>query len=259
MARLRGNGSSIFADILVACVVRVARRPAATVALFAVLAALAGGWAATTLRLEGDVTELVDTRASFLADYGTYKAAFPQHRRLNVLVIDADDARRTRLAEAALMDIMRAAPDIFPRVFAPGSDPFLNRHALLYLETDALADLVDDLAAAQPAAAMVALDIPLNVANVIVLPLLLGMGVDNGLHMVGRYRETRSVADVYRSTTPRAVSVSVLTTLFSFVALAFAEHRGMASMGELLAIAIGFLLISTLVVLPALLAWRAKT
>lgn len=115
------------------------------------------------------------------------------------------------------------------------------------------------LAAGLTAAAMVALDIPLNVANVIVLPLLLGMGVDNGLHMVGRYRETRSVADVYRSTTPRAVIVSVLTTLFSFVALAFAEHRGMASMGELLAIAIGFLLISTLVVLPALLAWRAKT
>jgi hypothetical protein len=53
VARLRGNGSSIVADILVACVVRVTRRPAATVALFAVLAALAGGWAATTLRLEG--------------------------------------------------------------------------------------------------------------------------------------------------------------------------------------------------------------
>ena len=154
MARLRGNGSSIVADILVACVVRVTRRPAATVALFAVLAALAGGWAATTLRLEGDVTELVDTRASFLADYGTYKAAFPQHRRLNVLVIDGDDARRTRLAEAALLDSMRAAPDIFPRVFAPGSDPFLNRHALLYLETDVLADLVDDLTAAQPALAL---------------------------------------------------------------------------------------------------------
>jgi predicted RND superfamily exporter protein len=46
--------------------------------------------------------------------------------------------------------------------------------------------------------------------------------------------------------------------LLSFVALAFAEHRGMASMGLLLAIAIGFILLATLVVLPALLAWRAQ-
>ncbi len=113
------------------------------------------------------------------------------------------------------------------------------------------------LAAALTAAVMVALSIPLNVANVIVLPLLLGMGVDNGLHVVGRYRETNSLRDVFASTTPRAVVTSVLTTLLSFVALAFAEHRGMSSMGLLLAIAIGFILFATLIVLPALLAWRA--
>ena len=114
------------------------------------------------------------------------------------------------------------------------------------------------LAAAMTAAAMVALSIPLKVANVIVLPLLLGMGVDNGLHVVGRFRETGSIADVYKSSTPRAVLVSVLTTLMSFVALAFAAHRGMASMGQLLAIAIGFILFATLIVLPALLAWRVQ-
>lgn len=114
------------------------------------------------------------------------------------------------------------------------------------------------LAAALTAASMVLLAIPLNVANVIVLPLLLGMGVDNGLHVVGRFRETGSIADVYRSSTPRAVLVSVLTTLMSFVALAFAAHRGMASMGQLLAIAIGFILFATLIVLPALLAWRVQ-
>lgn len=114
------------------------------------------------------------------------------------------------------------------------------------------------LAAALTAGTMVVLGIPLNVANVIVLPLLLGMGVDNGLHVVGRFRESRSIAAVYRSSTPRAVLVSVLTTLLSFVALAFADHRGMASMGQLLAIAIGFILFATLIVLPALLAWRAQ-
>jgi uncharacterized protein len=114
------------------------------------------------------------------------------------------------------------------------------------------------LAAALTTGTMVVLGIPLNVANVIVLPLLLGMGVDNGLHVVGRFRETGSIAAVYRSSTPRAVLVSVLTTLLSFVALAFADHRGMASMGQLLAIAIGFILFATLIVLPALLAWRVQ-
>ena len=114
------------------------------------------------------------------------------------------------------------------------------------------------LAAALTAGTMVVLGIPLNVANVIVLPLLLGMGVDNGLHVVGRFRESGSIAAVYRSSTPRAVLVSVLTTLLSFVALAFADHRGMASMGQLLAIAIGFILFATLIVLPALLAWRVQ-
>lgn len=115
------------------------------------------------------------------------------------------------------------------------------------------------LAAALTSAAMVVLAIPLNVANVIVLPLLLGLGVDNGIHIFGRYRETGSVADVYGSSTPRAVVTSALTTLLSFVALAFAEHRGMASMGLLLAVAIGFMLFTTLIVLPALLAWRDRT
>ena len=114
------------------------------------------------------------------------------------------------------------------------------------------------LAAALTTGTMVVLGITLNVANVIVLPLLLGMGVDNGLHVVGRFRETGSIAAVYRSSTPRAVLVSVLTTLLSFVALAFADHRGMASMGQLLAIAIGFILFATLIVLPALLAWRVQ-
>ncbi|MEP4884770.1 MAG: MMPL family transporter [Alphaproteobacteria bacterium] len=125
-----------------------------TLAVLAVLAAVAGGWAVTTLHLEGDVTELIDAEASFLQDYGTYKATFPQHRRLNVIVVDGVDARRARLAEATLLEGLRKDPQLFPRIFAPGADPFLNRHALLYLDIDALGRLVDDLAAAQPALAL---------------------------------------------------------------------------------------------------------
>ena len=57
-----------------------------------------------------------------------------------------------------------------------------------------------------------------------------------------------------RTSTPKAVFYSALTTIGSFGTLAFSNHRGLASMGELLAIAIGLTLICTLTVLPALLA-----
>ncbi len=55
------------------------------------------------------------------------------------------------------------------------------------------------------------------------------------------------------TSTPRAVLVSALTTMVSFGSLAVSPHVGTASMGKLLLISIGLVLISTLVVLPALL------
>jgi len=96
--------------------------------------------------------------------------------------------------------------------------------------------------------------IPLNFANVIVLPLLMGLGVSSGIHLVLRARRAGGVASALGSSTPRAVSMSVLTTLASFGTLILAEHRGMSSMGALLTIAVGFTLFAVLVMLPALLA-----
>ena len=57
-----------------------------------------------------------------------------------------------------------------------------------------------------------------------------------------------------QTSTPRAVVFSALTTIGSFCALALSSHRGTASMGELLTIAITLTLVCTLIVLPALLA-----
>ena len=96
--------------------------------------------------------------------------------------------------------------------------------------------------------------IPLNFANVIVLPLLMGLGVSSGIHLVIRARETGGVARTLSSSTPRAVMLSVLTTLASFGTLITSAHRGMSSMGALLTIATGFTLLAVLVVLPALLS-----
>ncbi|MEC9348065.1 MAG: MMPL family transporter [Pseudomonadota bacterium] len=93
----------------------------------------------------------------------------------------------------------------------------------------------------------------LNFANVIVLPLLFGLGVASSIHLVVRRREVEDAAELMRSSTPRAVLFSVLTTLASFGGLAASPHLGMASMGRLLTIAILATLFATLMFLPALI------
>lgn len=99
---------------------------------------------------------------------------------------------------------------------------------------------------------------PFNFANVIVLPLLVGLGIHSAIHYVMRAREEKKGIDVVRTWTPRAVLISAVTTMGSFGTLVLSAHRGMASMGELLTVAILISLLCTLVVLPQLIAWFMK-
>lgn len=114
------------------------------------------------------------------------------------------------------------------------------------------------LAAVLTGAASVLLRAPFNFANVIVLPLLLGIGVDSGIHLVHRWRYEGSRGDLLRSSTARAVLLSAITTVASFGTLAFSAHRGMASLGLLLTAGIAVMLVCNLVVLPALLSRNGK-
>ena len=98
---------------------------------------------------------------------------------------------------------------------------------------------------------------PFNFANVIVIPLLLGLGVDSAIHYVHRAREEVSGA-VPDTSTPRAILISALTTIGSFGTLWLTPHRGMSSMGELLTVSVSLTLLTTLVVLPQLLAWLRR-
>jgi hypothetical protein len=111
------------------------------------------------------------------------------------------------------------------------------------------------LAALLTAASAVLLGLSLNFANVIVLPLLLGLGVSGSIHVVIRQRQH---GDIGGTSTPRAVVFSGLTTIASFAALALSDHLGLASMGQLLTIAILWSLICTLVVLPAMLVVSSR-
>ncbi|RME35494.1 MAG: hypothetical protein D6786_01830 [Gammaproteobacteria bacterium] len=123
-----------------------------------------------------------------------------------------------------------------------------RRDVLLVLSPLLLASLLT-------AAATVLLGLPFNFANIIALPLLLGIGVDSGVHIVHRYHANRlSGTRLLHTSTARAVMVSALTTICSFGNLAFSPHAGTASMGLLLALGVLFTLACTLLVLPAILA-----
>ena len=114
------------------------------------------------------------------------------------------------------------------------------------------------LAAILTSATGVLFNIPFNYANVIVLPLLIGIGVDSGIHLVMRHDQVAAGEGVYGTSTPRAILFSALTTVASFGSLMLSPHRGTASMGELLSIAIAFTLICTLIVLPAAFRYQEK-
>jgi predicted RND superfamily exporter protein len=95
---------------------------------------------------------------------------------------------------------------------------------------------------------------------VIALPLLLGVGVDNGIHMVQRSRRTLAApGGLLETTTARGVLFSTLTTLCGFGGLALSPHPGTASMGQLLSIGLILIVACTLVLLPALVPPRSRT
>ena len=109
------------------------------------------------------------------------------------------------------------------------------------------------LAGLLTAAVNVLLENPFNFANIIVLPLLMGMGVDSGIHIMHRIHTSIKNHEhlLLQTSTAKGVFFSSLTTLVSFTSLAFTPHRGIASMGLLLSVGITFTLFCTLVVLPA--------
>jgi predicted RND superfamily exporter protein len=93
----------------------------------------------------------------------------------------------------------------------------------------------------------------LNYANIIALPLLLGVGVSFNIYFVMNWRAGQ--ISVLGSATARAILFSALTTGTAFGSLALSGHPGTASMGTLLLISLGCTLGASLVFIPALLAW----
>ncbi len=100
--------------------------------------------------------------------------------------------------------------------------------------------------------AMPILNLHFNPANIITLPLVVGAGVAYGVYTVARYREMGS-ADIFSTSTGKAVLLSALTTIFGFGSLMLARHQGIASLGTLMTLGITMCMIASLYVLPAMI------
>jgi uncharacterized protein len=99
--------------------------------------------------------------------------------------------------------------------------------------------------------------IQLDPANIVTMPMILGIGVAYGVYVMDRYREEGGVR-IFASSTGKAVVLSALTTLFGFGSMLFGQYRGLVSLGMVMSLGVIFNLISALVVLPQILALQDK-
>jgi hopanoid biosynthesis associated RND transporter like protein HpnN len=101
--------------------------------------------------------------------------------------------------------------------------------------------------------------IPVNLANIMTLPLVIGIGVTNGIHILNRFAEERTPGILSRST-GKAVLVSGLTAIAGFGSLMLSKHHGLYTLGCLMATGIATCMLAALTFLPALLnllgRWR---
>lgn len=93
-----------------------------------------------------------------------------------------------------------------------------------------------------------------NVANIIVMPLLLGVGIDSAIYIISRHlRGEESPVQVALSSAGKGVFLNALTILFSFGALMVARHQGVFSIGAVMSLGMTSIVLAFLVFLPALL------
>ena len=95
--------------------------------------------------------------------------------------------------------------------------------------------------------------IDLNPANLIGIPLILGIAVDYGVHIVHDYLE-RPGPYAISASTANSVLVDALTTILGFGALMVASHRGLESLGRVLTLGVATCTVTSLVLLPAILS-----
>lgn len=91
-----------------------------------------------------------------------------------------------------------------------------------------------------------------NFVNVLALPILIGIGIDDSVHIIHRYRAGDSLQTVL-SSTGRGILLTSLTTMVGFGSLAFARYQGLKSFGIVLFCGVGIALVYSVLLLPALI------
>ncbi|TGK21995.1 transporter [Leptospira fluminis] len=106
---------------------------------------------------------------------------------------------------------------------------------------------------------MTLIGLKLNFMNVLVFPVVIGYGIQNGIYIYYRYREDHDIVRAMAMVGP-AVIASTLTTLVGWSALLLADQRGLHSIGKVATIGIGACLLIALTLLPAILelAYRSR-
>ncbi|MBI2345568.1 MAG: hypothetical protein HYV03_01480 [Deltaproteobacteria bacterium] len=99
--------------------------------------------------------------------------------------------------------------------------------------------------------------LPFNMANFFAVPILIGVGVDNGIQLIHRWRQEGFQPTVITRSTGAAVLLTSATTLASFAMLCTAAHRGIFSLGLLMSIGTVTCLVGSLILLPCLLRTSA--
>ena len=118
--------------------------------------------------------------------------------------------------------------------------------------TDVLLTLVPLLVAgAVTMEICVLIGLPLNFANIVALPLMLGIGVAFKIYYVTAWRSGRT--NLLQTSLTRAIFFSAMTTATAFGSLWLSSHPGTASMGKLLALSLVTTLAAVLLFQPALM------
>jgi hopanoid biosynthesis associated RND transporter like protein HpnN len=99
---------------------------------------------------------------------------------------------------------------------------------------------------------MGAFNIPFNPANIMTLPLVIGIGVTNGIHILNRFAEEKTPG-IFAKSTGKAVLVSGLNTIAGFGSLMLAKHQGIASLGFVMSVGVFTCMFAALTFLPAML------
>jgi predicted RND superfamily exporter protein len=102
---------------------------------------------------------------------------------------------------------------------------------------------------------MAAAGLQLNFFNVVIIPALIGMGVDHGVHFYRRWKELGRRAAPAQRELFGPLSACTVTTMMGYAGMIFASHPGLQSIGHTACIGLGCIWLTSLALLPGLLDW----